>query len=247
MYLRHRFAPFVLFAFLTASLQANAATAPLPHTTTQAAVLKKLAPQLSGQAVEIALTALARLQSAGTAVRSDVLAVLDFSKPSSERRLFVFDLVHPRVLFEELAAHGRNSGDDRAMRFSNEPSSLMSSLGVFLTRDTYAGKHGLSLRLEGLEKGINDNCLSRAIVIHPAAYVSEALAKAKGRIGRSWGCPAVRPEISRQLIETIKGGTLLLAWYPDPAWQRTSRLAAADPSPVIALTRNSRLHLNSSN
>ena len=241
MYLRHRSALIVLLVFLT--LTVNAATPSLP----QAAVLEKLAPRLSPQAVETALLALARLQSASTPVRSDVLAVLDFSKPSSERRLFVFDLVHPRVLFEELAAHGRNSGDGQAMRFSNEPSSLMSSLGAFLTRDTYTGKHGLSLRLEGLEKGINDNCLSRAIVIHPAAYVSESLAKWKGRIGRSWGCPAVRPEISRQLIEAIKGGTLLLAWYPDSTWLRRSRLAGPNSSPIIALTLNGQRGASSSN
>jgi hypothetical protein len=240
VYLRYRPAPIVFFIFATAVYQVNAAAPP-------AAALEKLAPQLSAPAVEAALTALARLQAAGAPVRSDVLAVLDFSKPSSERRLFVFDLVHSRLLFDELAAHGRNSGDGRALRFSNEPGSLMSSLGVFLTRDTYTGKHGLSLRLEGLEKGINDNCLSRAIVIHPAAYVSDALAKGKGRIGRSWGCPAVRPEISRQLIETIKGGTLLLAWYPDTAWLRASRLAGSGPSQTIAFSANSVLHVNSSN
>jgi hypothetical protein len=240
VYLRHRSAPIVLFVFLTASLQLNAATPP-------AAVLERLAPQLSPRAVETALAALARLQSGGTAVRSDVLAVLDFSKPSSQRRLFVFDLVHARLLFEELAAHGRNSGDGQAMHFSNDAGSLMSSLGVFLTRDTYTGKHGLSLRLDGLEKGINDNCLSRAIVIHPAAYVTEAMAKARGRIGRSWGCPAVRPEISRRLIETLKGGALLLAWYPDPSWLRTSRLAGAGRSQVVATTRNGRPGVNPSN
>lgn len=230
MYLRHRFAPLVIFPLLIANLPANATITP------EATVLERLAPALSPRAVEAALTALRRLHAAGVPVRSDVLAVLDFSKPSSQHRLFVFDLIHPRVLFEELAAHGRNSGENRAVRFSNEASSLMSSLGVFVTGDTYTGKHGLSLRLEGLEKGINDNTLKRAIVIHPAAYVSEALAKSKGRIGRSWGCPAIRPEISRQLIETIKDGTVLLAWYPDPVWLRTSRLAAADPPGVISLT-----------
>jgi hypothetical protein len=130
-------------------------------------------------------------------------------------------------------AHGRNSGDNRAVRFSNEPGSLMSSLGVFLTGDTYTGKHGLSLRLQGLEKGVNDNCMERAIVIHPADYVGNRTRE--GRIGRSWGCPAVRPEISRRLIETVRGGTLMLAYYPDPSWLRTSRLAG--PSSEAASTR----------
>jgi hypothetical protein len=135
-------------------------------------------------------------------------------------------------LFEELAAHGKNSGDDRALRFSNAPQSLESSLGAFLTGETYMGKHGLSLRLAGLEKGINDNSLSRDIVIHGANYVSEAVARARGRIGRSWGCPAVRTEIARQLIETLKGGSLVVAYYPDRDWLQTSKLVG----PVLHLT-----------
>jgi hypothetical protein len=94
----------------------------------------------------------------------------------------------------------------------------MSSLGAFVTGDTYIGKHGLSLRLRGLEQGFNDNSLERAIVIHAANYVSETLGARKGRIGRSWGCPAVRPAISRKLIEAVQGGTLLLAYYPEKSW-----------------------------
>ena len=139
--------------------------------------------------------------------------MIDYTKPSTEPRFWVFDLNHTGVLFEELVAHGRNTGDNRAVRFSNQPGSLMSSLGVFLTGDTYIGKHGLSLRLRGLEKGVNDNAMERAIVIHAANYVSEKAGTREGRIGRSWGCPAVRPEISRQLIETVRGGALLLAYF----------------------------------
>jgi hypothetical protein len=172
------------------------------------------APSINPKALQMALTALKRLQASGQSVRSDVLMVIDYSKRSTERRLWVFDLKRAGLLFEELVAHGRNSGDDRAVRFSNEPGSLMSSLGVFLTGDTYIGKHGLSLRLQGLEKGVNDNSLERAIVIHAADYVSEGIAQRAGRIGRSWGCPAVRPAVSRKLIETVRGGVLLLAYYP---------------------------------
>ena len=171
------------------------------------------------------MTALNRLQASGAKVRSDILTVIDYTKPSTERRLWVFDLAHTRVLFEELTAHGKNSGDNRAVRFSNVPNSLMTSLGAFLTGETYIGKHGLSLRLQGLEKGVNDNSMERAIVIHAAAYVNDADAKTKGRIGRSWGCPAVRPEISRRLIETVQGGTLVLAYYPDRSWLQNSKLA----------------------
>jgi hypothetical protein len=176
------------------------------------------------------LTALHRLQASGAKVRSDVLTVIDYTKPSTERRLWVFDLTHMSVLFQELTAHGRNSGDNLAVRFSNAPNSLMTSLGAFLTGDTYIGKHGLSLRLRGMEKGVNDNSMERAIVIHAAAYVSDPIAKAKGRIGRSWGCPAVRPEISRSLIEAVQGGTLVLAYYPDRAWLQNSKLASPNAS-----------------
>jgi hypothetical protein len=168
---------------------------------------------------------LTRLQASGAKVRSDVLTVIDYTKPSTERRLWVFDLAHTRVLFEELTAHGKNSGDNQAVRFSNVPNSLMTSIGVFLTGDTYIGKHGLSLRLQGLEKGVNDNSIERAIVLHAAAYVNDSDARTKGRIGRSWGCPAVRPEISRRLIETVQGGTLVLAYYPDRSWLQNSKLA----------------------
>jgi hypothetical protein len=179
----------------------------------------------------MALTALNRLQAAGFKVRPDRIMVIDYTKPSSEPRLWVFDLDFKRVLFEEPVAHGMNSGGDRSIRFSNEPGSLMSSLGVFLTADTYIGKHGLSLRLRGMEKGINDRSLERAVVIHAASYVHR-----RGRIGRSWGCPAVRPEISGVLIESVRGGALLLSYYPEQSWLEASKLAETsilDPAPVI--------------
>jgi hypothetical protein len=172
--------------------------------------LLKQAPRLTPRALRTALTALKRLQASGAAVRLDRLMVIDYAKPSSEPRLWVFDLNFKSLLFEEPVAHGRNSGSDRSIRFSNEPGSLMSSLGVFLTGDTYIGKHGLSLRLRGMEEGINDLTMERAIVIHGAGYVRRS-----GPIGRSLGCPAVRPEISRALIEAVRGGTLLLSYYPD--------------------------------
>ena len=218
-------AALALFAFRILILPLPAASAVPPQPDAQCAALLKLAPRLVPQALQTALADLRRLRAVGAPVRTDVLTVIDYTKPSTERRLWVFDLVHTRVLFEELAAHGKNSGENQAVRFSNAPNSLMTSLGAFLTGDTYIGKHGLSLRLQGLEKGINDNSMARDIVIHAADYVSEAMAKAKGRIGRSWGCPAVRPEISRRLIEAVQGGSLVLAYFPDPAWLRTSRLA----------------------
>jgi hypothetical protein len=176
------------------------------------------------------LLSLARLEASGARVRSDVLAVIDYTKPSTERRLWMFDLTRERVLFKELASHGKNSGDNLAVRFSNAPNSLMSSLEGLSHRRHLYGETRLSLRLPGLEKGINDNCMSRDIVIHAADYLSDVVVRAKGRIGRSWGCPAVRPEISRRLIETLRGGDLVLAYYPDRSWLQTSRLATPVPA-----------------
>jgi hypothetical protein len=226
LHFHRKFAFVIVFSSLLANtVFLRAATTPPVLPDTQFGAFLKLAPRLAPQALEAAFTALKRLQASGTKVRSDIFTIIDYSKPSNERRLWVFDLAHTRVLFEELAAHGKNSGDNQAVRFSNAPNSLMTSLGAFLTGDTYIGKHGLSLRLRGLEKGINDNSMDRAIVIHAAAYVGDTIAKAKGRIGRSWGCPAVRPEISRRLIETVQGGTLVLAWYPDRSWLQHSKLA----------------------
>ena len=206
----------------------------------QCSALRKLAPQLAPQALQTALTALRRLQESGAQVRSDVVTVIDYTKPSTQRRLWVFDLVHARVLFHELAAHGKNTGDNLAVRFSNEPGSLMTSLGAFLTGDTYVGKHGLSLRLLGLEKGINDNSMARDIVIHAADYVDEGIAKAKGRIGRSWGCPAVRPGISQELIQSLQGGSLVLAYYPDPMWLKTSKFADPAAGERVAAAQTTR-------
>ena len=182
--------------------------------------LLNAAPKVTPQALRAALTAWTRLRAAGAAVRADRLMVIDYAKPATQPRLWVFDLVANRLLFEEPVAHGRNSGNDRSIHFSNEPGSLMSSLGVFLTAETYIGRHGLSLRLQGMEKGINDNSMDRAIVIHAANYVRRG-----GPIGRSWGCPAVRPEISRALIEAVRGGTLLLSYYPEKSWLQASTLA----------------------
>ena len=204
---------------------------PAPSETLFSALLN-LAPRINPEALQTAVTAFEQLRARGLPVRSDVLMVIDYTKPSTEPRLWVFDLNHVRVLFEELVAHGKNSGDNRAVRFSNQPGSLMSSLGAFLTGDTYFGAHGLSLRLQGLEKGVNDNSMERAIVIHAADYVNDRVGRSKGRLGRSWGCPAVRPEIARRLIETVQGGALLLAYYPEKFWPRTSGFAGLPSAPA---------------
>ena len=150
------------------------------------------------------------------------LTVIDFSVPSTERRMFVYDLRSRELLFEEHVSHGRNSGHNAPTLFSNEPESFKSSIGLYRAAESYVGKHGYSLRLDGLEKGFNDRARERAIVIHGADYVNAATAKAQGRLGRSLGCPAVRPEISRPLIDAVKNGGLVFAYYPDPTWLDTS-------------------------
>jgi len=188
--------------------------APATSSDSRFAELRQAAPGLNPHALQAALAALHNLQQAGAHVRSDILGIIDYSLPSTARRFWVLDLRSGRVLFQELVAHGKNSGDNFATRFSNGAGSLMSSLGVFVTASPYMGEHGLSLRLQGVDKGINDNCLKRDIVIHAANYVNESLAQKLGRIGRSWGCPAVRPQISTPLIHSLEGGAVLLAWYP---------------------------------
>jgi len=150
------------------------------------------------------------------------LAVIDYSLPSTMPRLWVFDVAQGRLLFQELVAHGRNTGERLAERFSNVEGSKMSSLGLFQTAETYYGSNGYSLRLHGLDTGFNDNALARAIVMHGAPYVSEAIAERVGRIGRSWGCPALRQEVARTVIDTLKGGALIFAYYPDRKWLQES-------------------------
>jgi hypothetical protein len=165
------------------------------------------------------------------------LAVIDYSLPSTQPRLWIFDVAHGRLLHQELVAHGRNTGERLAERFSNIEGSKMSSLGLYQAAETYYGSNGYSLRLRGLDAGFNDNALSRAIVMHGAPYVSEAIAERLGRIGRSWGCPAVRPEVARTIIDTLKGGALLFAYYPDRKWLAGSpllRCGDAEPDPLLA-------------
>jgi hypothetical protein len=154
---------------------------------------------------------------------SPILTVIDYSLPSTEKRLWVIDLAKRRVLFHELVAHGQNSGEMYAVDFSNRPGSLQSSLGLFRTDDVYDGSHGESLRLIGLEPGINDRAEERRIVMHGAAYVNTDVVQRFGKLGRSWGCPAVDRAVLPQILRHIKEGTALFAYYPDPRWLRHSR------------------------
>lgn len=163
--------------------------------------------------LERALAEYEKLDRAGR-IANPVLTVIDYALPSSEKRLWVIDPATRRVLHREYVAHGRGSSDDldpkRLVRFGNEPESHRSSRGLFLTGDTYTGQHGHSLELHGLERGVNDRAFERRIVMHPADYASASYrARSGGHLGRSWGCPALDPAVSRRVIDRIAGGSVL--------------------------------------
>jgi L,D-transpeptidase catalytic domain len=180
--------------------------------------LSRLAPDADPRVLSLALEAReCASQSLGEAP-SPRLAVIDYSRASTEPRLWVFDLVHNKLLFHEVVAHGQGTGENMARAFSNNDGSHQSSLGLFRTGDTYQGGNGYSLRMQGLEPGTNDKAMSRAIVMHGAPYVNLQTARKQGRLGRSWGCPAVRPEVARQVIDSLKNGQMIFSYYPDTNW-----------------------------
>src|SRR5262249_14825098 len=161
-----------------------------------------------------------------------VRTLIDYSRPSREPRLSVLDLAPRPVRFATLVAHGRGSGLARAIAFSNLPDSKQSSLGLFRTDETYEGEHGYSLRLVGLEAGVNDLAYARNIVIHGADYVTPQFATRHGRLGRSWGCPALDPSVNRALIDAIRDRTALFAYYPDAKWLASSPYLRCDGVPL---------------
>lgn len=195
------------------------------------------APGLDPAVVALAQDAAARAVSQGLAKDPRTLTVIDYSLPSTEKRLWVFDLATRELLFHELVAHGKNTGDNLATRFSNTMNSKQTSLGLFVTANTYVGSNGYSLRMQGLDRGFNDRAMERAIVIHGAPYVSEAFARAQGRIGRSWGCPALDQQVSRQVIDTIKGGSLVFAYAPEDDFLTGAPMLAGSRAAATVLAR----------
>jgi len=171
----------------------------------------------------LAMDAAACAVKAGDVADPSTLVVIDYSRPSTDRRLWLFDLRTGSLVLNTLVAHGQGSGGNDAVRFSNEAETHESSLGLFVARDTNTGKNGYSLRLDGLEPGINDRARERAIVMHGAPYVSDTFAKAQGRIGRSWGCPALPLDVARAIIDRVKGGSVVFAYYPDTRWLNSSK------------------------
>lgn len=202
---RRRLSLLCVLAFLLAT-DSRAQAAPI------AAAAFRDVHGLSPQALAAALDAISCARSRGVSERSGLLTLIDYSLPSTQPRLWVLDLERGRVLFHELVAHGAESGDNYAVRFSNNEGSRQTSLGLFLTGSTYEGGNGYSLRLRGLDPGLNDRAEERAIVMHGAWYVSADQIRRFGRLGRSWGCPALAKSIAPRVIDRIKNGTFLFAW-----------------------------------
>lgn len=174
---------------------------------------------------DVALAGFKTLSSQQALCNPGVIAIADLSQPSTKKRLYVIDLANNKVLFNTWVAHGKNTGSNMAAEFSNKPGSLQSSIGFYLTGESYQGQHGLSLRLHGLEAGYNDKAYERAIVIHGAGYVNEQIIQQTGRLGRSFGCPAVAPELAAPIISTLGEGAVVFVYYPDRNYLNKSRLA----------------------
>jgi hypothetical protein len=169
--------------------------------------------------------------------RKDILTLIDYSKPSTQKRLFVLDIKRRQMLFASLVAHGKNSGENYATSFSNAAGSLKSSLGFFLTGNTYNGKNGYSMLLDGLEKDINDRARERAIVMHGASYCDPSVLRNSNRLGRSFGCPALPPSLNKPIIDTIKDGSVVYIFANNEAYSAQSLLICPAPKPLFRPTR----------
>jgi hypothetical protein len=189
-------------------------------------------PALNYKAFETALKGFVKLQLEDKIINTDYLTVIDMSRSANEARFFVINLSEKRVEHKSVVAHGRNSGGEFARHFSNEEGSFKTSLGFYRTAETYRGKHGLSLRLDGLEKS-NNKARERAIVIHAADYVSQNFIQKFGRLGRSLGCPSLPKEGYDQIVETIKEGTLLFIYFPEEHYLSNSPIANHNFSEVV--------------
>jgi hypothetical protein len=226
---------------MTALLLTAFFTLPAAYADSLEAALVKAAPDANAKVITLAVRAFQCSRAQGT-TPVQRLAVIDYSLPSTAQRLWVFDLKQRKLLFHELVAHGRNSGENMASQFSNQNASYATSLGLYRTQSSYVGQNGYSLRMEGLEPGFNDNAFERAIVIHGAPYVSPDLARTNGRIGRSLGCPAVRPAIAHQLIDSMKDGQLLFSYYPDQRWLKSSSYINCGNATVADSSRSNSGH-----
>ena len=219
---------------------------PSPNTASQRALeqLRVLAPDADPGVLALALEARSCAVRNGDAGADARLAVIDYSRPSTEQRLWVFDMAQGRLLHREYVAHGSGSGENFAKHFSNIEGSYQTSLGLFRTAETYTGKNGYSLRMDGLDPGFNDNARPRAIVMHGAWYANPDLIRSQGRLGRSQGCPALREQVAKVVIDELKQRHLLFAYANDAAWLRDGSSFACDgrsASQILAIGRNGAL------
>jgi L,D-transpeptidase catalytic domain len=179
---------------------------------------------LSRTVFMMAVKGFSKLREKGLVGEDSVLTIIDFTKSSREKRLYVLDLKNEDIVYNTVVAHGKNSGQEYAKSFSNKPRSNKSSLGFYITEGTYLGGNGYSLKLNGAEAGINDKAFARAIVMHGADYANEEVIGRKGFLGRSFGCPAVPQKLTKKIIDKIKDGNALFVYFPDPIYLKRSNL-----------------------
>lgn len=180
---------------------------------------------LSRDVFDLAIKGLKKLDTEGKLNNPNIVTIADYSQSSNKKRLYVIDLKNRKLLFNTYVAHGRNTGDEYARSFSNVEGSFKTSLGFYITEQPIVGSHtGFSLLIEGVEKGINDLAVKRAIIIHAAEYATENFIKKYGRLGRSYGCPSVPPELNKPIINAIKGGSCLFLYNPDKDYISKSTL-----------------------
>lgn len=215
-----------LALFLILALSATATSADVQK-------LAKQAPKLKPAILNEALDAVECARHFGVGNSARYLSVIDYTRSSRLPRLWVFDLKKQQLKYEEYVAHGKNSGDDVPQAFSDREGSLQSSLGLFLTDTTYTGGHGISLRLFGLNRELNQNAFERKIVMHGASYVNPDVARQFGRLGRSWGCPAVRPEVAAPMIDMLKEGQFIYAYGPGSTPASTCQFETFAPPPSL--------------
>ena len=185
--------------------------------------LSSAGASISEEILSLALMGFNKLNAQQRLSKDSILTIIDYTRSSKEKRLFVIDLKSKQLLFNSVVAHGRNTGEEYAKRFSNQLNSHQSSIGFYITEKPYQGSNGYSLALEGVEDGFNDKAKRRAIVIHGADYASEQMIKIKGYLGRSFGCPSLPPGVSRKIIESIKEGNCVFAYYPDQKYLNASK------------------------
>jgi hypothetical protein len=219
---------FYLIIFLTPVL--NRAGSEMPYQASDAksdiySELNLSAYGLSNEVFQLALNGHRKLAAAGQLENPGIITIVDYSQSSKNKRMYVIDFLNHKLLFNTLVAHGKNTGEEYAKNFSNKLGTLKSSLGFYVTKNHIMGATvGLSLIIQGVEKGFNDNAINRQIIMHGADYATEDFIKQNGRLGRSYGCPSLPPDLIQPVIETIENGSCLFIYYPDPNYLQKSSL-----------------------